>query len=293
VNIRTGQVTALPASIASLRAPQGYLLAPGGDTLVFQAATAGETRNAYTRCGGGGAEGAPPFHACQIFVSNVDGSSIRQLTDIPGGAVAGGWSPDGTTIVAIQLSDASSREIDLMLIDPATEETTRITGGPPSRFQYPHFSPDGQYVLISRLGNFSFDDGSGLLFRIPVGGGQEALVFEDRYDVRFSPDGLTMAFTKFVSVETSPNGGVGGPELWLANADGSDPRPLVADEPFSQNASWSADGSRLVYSKLDMARRDGVVVFDMTSGTPTYFVRTGSGAVGTWLDAETLLVDVL
>ena len=40
-------------------------------------------------------------------------------------------------------------------------------------------------------------------------------------------------------------------EIWLANADGSDPRLLSPDDPSGEMLGWSADGSRLLYDGSD------------------------------------------
>ncbi len=292
VDIGTGEVRRLPATIASFRDATGYAVAPGGDVLLFQASTEGSTDNRATSCGGGN-QGRPPFRDCQIFVANVDGTDLRQLTHASGGAIAGGWSPDGSRIAAIVDNDASrSGIIDLVLFDVSTGETTQLASGPASDFYLPHFSSDGEMVLVSRFQKYNelegdSDEGSDV-YGIPVSGGGAALVFEDRWNATISPDGRTMAYTKFISV----NGSVGGPELWLADADGSEPRPVLVDEPFSDNPSWSSDGTRLLFSRLLLGEGDGVVVFDVTSGMPTFFVRTPGGAVGVWLDDDTLLIDV-
>jgi Tol biopolymer transport system component len=293
VNIRTGEVSQLPASITSLGATHGYRLAPAGDVLVFHASTGSSTDDIFTSCGGGN-DGAPPFRACQIFVANLDGTDIRQLTDIPGGATAGGWSPDGTKIVAFLDGDVRRTDIELVIIDVATGETTRLASGPAVDFASPHFSPDGQQIRFSRFTSDPTREGpSSDLFQIPVGGG-DVSPLEDRWDATLSPDGGRMVYEKSIFVDTGA-GGWGGVELWLADADGTDPRPLVDDEAFSHGAMWSPDGSRLVYSRfapaLWMGGQSGVVVLDLESGTPILFVRAAEDPEGIWLDNETVLVD--
>ena len=66
VDIRTGEVTPLPDSITSFRDRWGDAVAPGGDVMLFEASVEGSKRT-------------------QIFVANLDGTSVRQLTDAPGG----------------------------------------------------------------------------------------------------------------------------------------------------------------------------------------------------------------
>jgi len=287
VDVRTGQVTPLPASITSLRNPGGYAVAPGGDVLLFEADAGGSSDS-------------------QIFVANVDGSNVRQLTDAPGGAAAGGWSPDGTTIVANVGGGGGRHDIDLVLIDVATGETTVLTSESDKEFHSPHFSSDGQLILISRFQKYREleapypeDQGSDV-YGMPVEGGDAALVFEDRWNATFSPDGRTIVYEQMVVVlvyeQTVVVENGGGSEVWLADADGSNPRPLVPnDEWFGDTPSWSPDGTRIVYSKHPHDLDSLVAVVDVASGTPTFSVLApGSpgSPVAVWLDDNTLLIDV-
>ena len=285
VDIRTGEVTALPTGFASLDSPGNYSVAPGGDVLFLEARAGGSSDN-------------------QIFVANVDGTDLRQLTDTPGGAAAEGWSPNGTKIVAVLDSGTANESgtdhlIDLVLIDVATGETTTIASGQPGAFQEPHFGPDGQQIRFSRyIEREGQEDYGPDLFQIPVDGGDITLVLEDGWDGAVSPDGQRMVFTRDVFIQIAPRAGHGGREVWLAGADGTDPHPLIADDPLSSQASWSPDGSRLVFTRQHVDEQtgrlvdDGVVVFDLTDGEPAYLVRTTGYATGTWLDDDTLLVDV-
>ena len=279
VDIGTGDVTPLPDTITSLRDPGGYAVAPGGDLLLFVASVDGSSDK-------------------QIFVANVDGTDLRQLTDAPGAVTAGGWSPDGTKIVALlgRPPRPNGGDVDLVLIDVATGGTTLLASGPDHDFFLPHFSADGQQVLFSR---FRKPQGSNL-FGVPVDGGDVGLVFEERWNAIFSPDGRTIVYEVSVLIQTSHVGGFsgwGGQELWLADADATEPRPLVWEHAHSGHASWSPDGTRIAYSRWHPEEDGRIVVVDVASGTPTYSLLTreglspdGGGTV--WLDGDTLLVDV-
>ena len=267
VDVRTGEITALPASISSFRDAGGFAVAPGGDVLLFEA-------------------GAGRSSDRQIFVANVDGTNVRQLTDVPGGATWGTWSPDGKTVVALVGEGVTKggRDVDLVLINVVKGETTQLASGRGVDFWEPHFTPDGQQILFGR---FTKPMGSDT-FGIPVGGGDAALVFEDRWNAIFSPDGRRIVYTADGSI-----GNVNGPELWLDDADGSHPRPLVPKaEPFSESPSWSPDSTQIVYTWLRHGADDLVAVVDVASGTPRFAVRAPSVVAGVWLDDETLLIDV-
>jgi WD40 repeat protein len=298
VDIRTGEVTPLPDSITSFRNAEGYAVAPGGDVLLFEASVGGSSDNLFTTCG------AEPHQnrACQIFVANVDGTDLRQLTDAPGGSAAGGWSPDGTKIVALLDSPAGRRlDVDIVLIDVAAGETTRVASGHAGDFLEPHFDADGQRILFSRYTKPRGVSGGSDVFGIPLEGGDVALVLEDRWNATFSPDGRTITYEESGLIGTN----LGGPVVRLADADGSDPRPLVHGEAFSDapywspvqleafslRPSWSPDGTRIVYTRWTKDEGARVVVVDVASGMPTLSVLGPEVHAAVWLDDNTLLVD--
>jgi Tol biopolymer transport system component len=271
VDTRTGEVTPLPAGITAFRKPGGYAVAPGGAVLFFEASPDGSRRE-------------------QIFVANVDGTNLRQLTDALGGADAGGWSPDGTTIVA-RIWGPEGPGMDggqVVLIDVATGETTLLADGPDLDFFEPHFDADGQQVLFTRYGRKGYE-----VFGVPVDGGEVGLVFEDRWAPIFSPDGRTMIYGVDAPIMRGRTGNP-GQELWLADADGSDPRPLVWEDAFNDSPSWSPDGTKIAYARSRFDESDGrVVIVGVPNGEPTYSVLSpGSWVSAVWLDDHRLLVDV-
>lgn len=267
VDVRTGEVSPLPESIATLE-PEAFAVAPGGDVLLFEA----DAEGSWGR---------------QIFVANTDGSGVRRLTDLPGGASEGSWSPDGTTIVALVDRAGDGRDVDLVLIDADTGATTTLTSE--LRFPVePRFSADGQTVYYSM-----YAVGDNDVLAVPVGGGvptpflEPHPQYEDRYHASFAPDGSSIVYWGSRS-----EGNLGGPEIWLADADGTDGGPFVEDDSFSANANWSPDSTRISYINYS---NDLIAVVDVASRTPTYSVRVGEGQNGSeaeWIDDHTLLVDV-
>ena len=101
-------------------------------------------------------------------------------------------------------------------------------------------SPDGQTLVFDLLGD---------LYTLPIGGGEATRImggisFESQ--PAFSPDGSLIAFL-------SDRSGV--ENLWVANADGTDPRPLTEDKPTQDrpqlmvSPSWTADGEYVLVSR--------------------------------------------
>ena len=96
-------------------------------------------------------------------------------------------------------------------------------------------SPDGSTIAFDLLGD---------LYTIPIEGGEATALTSGLawdFQPRYSPDGSTIAFTSDRS---------GGNNIWIMNADGTDPLP-VTDESFRlvNNPSWSADGRYIAARK--------------------------------------------
>src|SRR5690606_32083379 len=96
-------------------------------------------------------------------------------------------------------------------------------------------SPDGRTIVFDLLGD---------IYRMPISGGTaERLIGGTAFDQqpRFSPDGTKIAFTSDRN---------GGDNVWVMNADGSDPKALTT-ETFRLYSSpdWTPDGRALFARK--------------------------------------------
>ena len=117
----------------------------------------------------------------------------------------------------VTLARGETREIDF-----TTEEGTWMSMD---------ISPDGRWVIFDLLGH---------VYRVPVDGGGEAELLTGgtgvatHYHPRYSPDGSTVAF---ISDREGQN------NLWLMDADGSNPRAVFSDMTTrAVEPAWSADG---------------------------------------------------
>ena len=129
---------------------------PDGKRLVF------EVQNLST---------ADPPNRRAIFIVNVDGSGLRQLTDW---SLNGGdhpdWSPDGKRILFRAVSAAERNSGNLYTVAPDGSKLTQLTHYPsPKTVLLGSFSPDGKWIVFSRFNNTPYPaidvmrtDGTGL-----------------------------------------------------------------------------------------------------------------------------------
>jgi serine/threonine protein kinase len=189
----------------------------------------------------------------QIWIVNVDGTGLRQITDRLEGACQPSWAPDGERLVFISPC-RSNQEIypnsSLFIINADGSDITplpTILGGD---FD-PDWSPDGNFIVFTSLRNGNRNQVHVMDLRdLSV----KLLSEEFVQDLQpaWSADGEQIAF---VSTRKGPF------QLWTMDPNGS------SQELFSRSASarntnpvWSPDGS--------------VIVFDQSKGlgeVPTLF----------------------
>jgi hypothetical protein len=96
-------------------------------------------------------------------------------------------------------------------------------------------SPDGSTLVFDMLGD---------IYTVPIEGGEATALtdgIEWNIQPRFSPDGSRIAFI---------SDRAGGDNLWIMNADGSDPVAVTEEgEHLIHNPSWSPDGDWIVTKK--------------------------------------------
>ena len=203
----------------------------------------------------------------EIYVMNPDGSQPMNLTNHPDNDNYAAWSPDGTKIAFVSRRDGDS-EVFVMNADGSNP--TNLTNHPDSDYN-PIWSPSGNRIAYttnreSASPVLSIDPKliiNGYNIEIFVmnadGSGQMNLSNHPGWDgyPSWSPDGDQLVFQ---TDRDELNGVVMGVvpvdlgrEIYLINADGTNPTQLTNSPENDVYPSWSPDGAKIVFQSY----RDG------------------------------------
>jgi Tol biopolymer transport system component len=210
----------------------------------------------------------------EIFIIDVNGQSLKRLTENNFWDLYPARSPDGMRIAFLSKRD-NDYDIYMMNADGSDQHLFYDSGSHDADIDWA-----GDTVVFtsgSKIWSIK-DDGTGLKqITNPANAGQwgNANLPVGDYDPRLRSDGLKIVFERLEDPE-SPHGGY---NIFTVNSDGTQETRLT-DTNYSQGlASWSHSGGRIVYGvaaignegKYDMymMEADGS---DNHSITPEYFV---------------------
>jgi TolB protein len=191
---------------------------PDGKTIVFESRAAG-------------------FY--QLFIMKTDGSGIVQITHDPWNHESPSWSPDGKKLAFV--SDQNKHSVVYMMnvdgtglerLSPANAESI-----------HPAWSPDSRKVIYCAdddLNPPKKNDAS--IYSVDVESREITLLITGGVNTypSWSPDGKLIVFRKMIGDMNS--------EVFVANADGSEPKNLSAHMAFDGWPAWSPDGKQIAFS---------------------------------------------
>jgi serine/threonine protein kinase len=195
----------------------------------------------------------------QIWVMDIDGTELRQITDTQQGACQPSWSPDGMRLVFISPCD-TQREVftgsSLFIIN---EDGTDLTPLPiVGRGEYdPSWSPTGESILFTSLR----EGGIPQIYLMNLAD-RSVILLSDSGEKRglqasWSADGQEIIF---ISSRHGPY------QIWTMNADGSSPSRYSASGGLrNEYPVWSPDMQMVVFTQSEF---DGAVPHLFTTRYP-------------------------
>lgn len=195
----------------------------------------------------------------------LDGGNLRQV-DEPGPLKSTPrWSRDGQQlayssprgVLSVINADGSSQRRVFPAADPAQAEPGCVGGFAGG------WLPQGDRILF-----WGFHGSLMAICSVKLDGSDARVIFEKEDTLNFapalSPDGSTIAFV-------SSTGGVN--QIYLMNADGTNPRPLLDSQASDTEPAWSPDGQLIAFASnrdghyhLYIVKPDGTGLTKLTEG---------------------------
>lgn len=181
----------------------------------------------------------------QIYLTDLNGESATQITNMPNGACQPSWSPDGQRIVFISPCRGPEDiyyNTSLFLINADGTGLTPFDASPGGNFD-PAWSPDGTTIAFTslRTGQMEIftvkvDDPSSIT---QITSGEQAV--ESRMPA-WSPDGSKIVY----SVRR-----FGVYQIWMMNADGSDQTQIIRSGVAytDYNPEWSPRNDVILFNQ--------------------------------------------
>jgi hypothetical protein len=194
-----------------------------------------------------------------LWVMNADGSNPVRLFGGTGVNDGPDWSPDGTRIVFTRGSSVSgTRSVWLMNADGSG--AVALTGQDQG-YQHPQWSPDGSVILFN--GVFT----TGLFSIRPDGTAMRRVTTVSEFYPSWSPDGRRVAVQSFRA------GGLS--DIWVIDADGTNPVRLTTDPEVDGEPDWSPDGATIAFTSKRLTGRLEVFVMDADGQNQRRVVQMG------------------
>ncbi|HEC35587.1 MAG TPA: hypothetical protein ENI39_03530, partial [Anaerolineae bacterium] len=216
------------------------------------------------------------------------GSEPIELYALPSppqdGLILAGWTPDGQSILFWRdpLFSASAAADGLPLL------RLPLDGGEPVEVAdftllHPDFwsvSPTGQQMALTvGSGRETWTNKRIVLLDLDTGV-LEHLTDESvaAFSPTFSPDGRRIAYVAAPDVGHVWGGdeakaGTAQRRIWVMNMDGSDQHPVTGDPAYrDERPLWSADGTHVLFARLDEDGRASLWLMDAAGGAPRQVV---------------------
>lgn len=243
------------------------------------------TKIAFVRFDGG------RDYSHSLMVMNANGTGERKVTTVATWRVHDfDWSPDSTRIA--YGDHVHDDEDDLFVVDVTTRERERLVNIAEAEWN-PRWSPAGDEILF--VAPYATDEPTRTdVYKIAAPAEEEGPVATpspspspiaqstgDDHSAEWSPDGTQVAFASSRDHQVEEHVAEQSNDVYVANADGSDPRRLSESPHMETPIAWKPDGNVLAYVAWCFSH-----VCDAKPSLRARFVATGNS----WLLARRVAV---
>lgn len=246
--------------------------------------------------------------AADIFLTNLDGTSIVNLTDAAGDDTRPAWSPDGSRLAytCLRQPDGSIGSPQRICVRNADGTGFTVLSNTFANDFGPAWSHDGKQIAFT-----SFTPGfESLLTIINLDSGGRFSFFTNAANPDWSPDNLTLVYEQVNSIwifnqitqsslrltnltgdsrpHYSPNGSQilfqsvrdGNAEIYVMNSDGTSQTRLTNNPAADTAPAWSPDGTKILFTSLrDGPMSPALYVMNADGSSQT---RVTAGSDGAW-----------
>jgi eukaryotic-like serine/threonine-protein kinase len=200
----------------------------------------------------------------QIYIMNLDGSDLQQVSNMPDGACQPDWSPNGLHIVFISPCPARQNDhpgANLYVIDINGKGLVELPSLDEGALD-PAWSPDGKHIAFASLQN-----GLAQISVINLNDYFVTRLTEKSADIyhpnwsrqpAWSPDGKQIVFTGHSRLTDTL-------QIWVMSDLGQDQKLLIHRGPIYWDflPNWSPDGKSILFNETNGPQALGwVMVFD-------------------------------